>query len=110
MKFHKNIWNIHEIHITSWLVKDIFWTLKLKWLATIMVVPTLILAIYILLTEKEYRDGNWTLFFWLLMNITWMLHELQNLPYWPVQVFMFLGIFNTFRLIIKRRKNENNIS
>jgi hypothetical protein len=110
MKFHKNIWNIHEIHITSWLVKDIFWTLKLTWLATIMVVPTLILAIYILLTEKEDRDGNWTLFFWLLMNITWMLHELQNLPYWPVQIFMLLGIFNTLRLIVKRRKNESNLS
>jgi membrane-associated phospholipid phosphatase len=75
-----------------------------------MVVPTLILAIYILLTEKEHRDGNWTLFFWLLMNITWMLHELQNLPYWPVQIFMLLGIFNTLRLIVKRRKNESNIS
>jgi hypothetical protein len=110
MKILKNIRNIHEIHITSWLVKDIFWTLKLKWLSTIMVIPTLILAIYILGTEKEHRDGNWTLFFWLLMNIFWMLHELQNLPYWPVQIFMFLGVFNTFRLIIKRRKNENNIS
>ena len=110
MKFHKNIWNIHEIHITSWLVKDIFWTLKWKWLATFMVLPTLLLAFYILLTEKKERDGNLTLFSWLLMNIFWMLHELQNLPYWPVQVFMFLGIFNTFRLIYKRRKNEGNIS
>lgn len=110
MKFHKNIWNIHEIHITSWLVKDIFWTLKWKWLSTFMVLPTLLLALYILLTERKERDGNLTLFSWLLMNIFWMLHELQNLPYWPVQVFMFLGIFNTFRLIYKRRKNEGNIS
>ena len=110
MKILKNIRNIHEIHITSWLVKDIFWTLKFTWLATIMVFPTIILAIFILLTEKEHRDGNWTLFFWLLMNTFWMLHELQNLPYWPVQVFMFLGIFNTFRLIVKRKKNEGNIS
>lgn len=106
MKIRKIIWDIHEIHITSWLIKDIFWTLKLKWLATFMVVPTLLLAIYILLTEKNHRDGNWTLFFWLLMNIFWMLHELQNLPYWPVQVFMFLGIFNTFRIILKRRKHD----
>jgi len=67
------------------------------------------LAIYILITEKNHRDGNWTLFFWLLMNIFWMLHELQNLPYWPVQVFMILGVFNTFRLVIKRSKNESNL-
>ncbi len=110
MKIRKIIWDIHEIHITSWLIKDIFWTLKLKWLATFMVFPTLLLAIYILITEKNHRDGNWTLFFWLLMNIFWMLHELQNLPYWPVQVFMMLGVFNTFRLVIKRSKNESNLS
>ncbi len=110
MKILKNIRNIHEIHITSWLVKDIFWTLKLTWLATIMVIPTLILAIFILLTEKEYRDGNLIMFFWLGMNIFWMLHELQNLPYWPVQIFMFLGVLSTIRLMVKRRKNESNIS
>ena len=110
MKILKNIRNIHEIHITSWLVKDIFWTLKLTWLATIMVIPTLILALFILLTEKEYRDGNLIMFFWLGMNIFWMLHELQNLPYWPVQIFMFLGVLSTIRLMVKRRKNESNIS
>lgn len=106
MKPNKKTWNIHDIHITSWLIKDIFWVLKMKWLATIMIAPTLVLAIYVLLKEKENRDGNWTLFFWLLMNIAWMLHELQNFPYWPVQIFMFLGIFNTFKLLIERRKNE----
>lgn len=110
MKILKNIRNIHEIHITSWLIKDIFWTLKLTWLATIMVVPTLVLALFILLTEKEHRDGNLIMFFWLGMNIFWMLHELQNTPYWPVQIFMFFGILSTIRLIVKRRKNESNIS
>ncbi len=110
MKILKNIRNIHEIHITSWLVKDIFWTLKLTWLATVMVIPTLILALFILLTDKEHRDGNLIMFFWLGMNIFWMLHELQNLPYWPVQIFMFFGILSTIRLIVKRRKDESNIS
>jgi hypothetical protein len=108
MKNHKNRWDIHEIHVTSWLIKDIFWVLKFKWLATFMVFPTILLAIYIILSERKQLDGNLTLFSWLLMNVSWMLHELQNLPYWPVQVFMFLGIFNTFRLIIKRRKDEDN--
>jgi len=95
-------------HITSWLLKDIFWTLKWTWMATIMVLPTALLAIYIFITDKESRNSNLVLLSWLFMNIFWMLHELQNLPYWPVQVFMFLGILTTFSLILNRRKNESN--
>jgi hypothetical protein len=79
-------------------------------MATVMVLPTLLLAIYIFIREKELRDSNLVLLSWLNMNIFWMLHELQNLPYWPVQLFMFLGILSTFRLILKNRKNESNIS
>ncbi len=107
---HKKSLNIHEIHVISWLLKDVFWTLKWTWMATVMVLPTLLLAIYIFIREKESRDSNLVLLSWLNMNIFWMLHELQNLPYWPVQLFMFLGILSTFRLILKKRKNEGNIS
>ena len=79
-------------------------------MATFMIVPTSALTIYILLTEKENRDSNITLASWVFMNIFWMLHELQNFPFWPVLFFMILGIFNTFRLIVKRVKDESNIS
>jgi hypothetical protein len=110
MKFHKKIWNIHEIHVISWLLKDIFWTLKWTWFATWMVLPTITLAIYIFIKDKESRDSNLVLLSWLFMNIFWMLHELHNSPYWPVQIFMFFGILSTFNLMLKRRKNESNIS
>jgi hypothetical protein len=110
MRILKENWNIQEFHVISWLLKDIFWCLKFTWMATFMVIPTSILTLYLLLTEKNNIDGNITLTSWVFMNVFWMLHELQNLPFWPVQIFMFLGIFNTLRLIIKRRKNESNIS
>lgn len=110
MKFHKKFLNIHEIHVISWLLKDMFWTLKWTWMATIMVLPTALLAIYIFITDKESKDANLVLLSWLFMNIFWMLHELQNLSYWPVQVFMFLGILSTLNLLLKKRKNEGNIS
>jgi hypothetical protein len=109
MKFLKENWNIQELHVTSWLLKDIFWCLKFSLCATLMVVPTSFLTIYILLKEKENIDSNITLSSWVFMNVFWMLHELHNLPFWFVQVFMFLGILNTFRVIIKKR-NESNIS
>jgi hypothetical protein len=109
MKILKKNWNIQELHVTSWILKDMFWCLKFTWLATLMVIPTSILTIYLLITEKNNRDINLTLTSWVFMNVFWMLHELQNLPFWIVQIFMLLGIFNTFRLIVKRRKNESNI-
>lgn len=104
MKIHKKFLNIHEIHLISWLLKDMFWTLKWTWMSTFMVIPTLLLGLHIFIVEKESRDSNLVLLSWLLMNIFWMLHELQNLPYWPVQAFMFLGILFTFRLIYRKRK------
>lgn len=56
-----------------------------------MVIPTVFLTVYILFKEPENRDTNLILSSWVFMNIFWMLHELQNLPYWPVQVCMILG-------------------
>lgn len=79
-------------------------------MATLMVIPTLLLALYIYFKDNDSKDSNQVLLSWLLMNIFWMLHELQNLPYWPVQLFMFLGILTTFKMLFKRIKNEGNIS
>ena len=109
MKILKKNWNIQELHVTSWLLKDMFWCMKFTWLATIMVFPTSVLTIYLLFKEKDNIDTNLVLTSWVFMNVFWMLHELQNFPFWIVQIFMLLGIFNTFRLIVKRRKDEGNI-
>jgi hypothetical protein len=84
-------WSIQEVHFTSWLIKDVFWCLKFKWLATFMVFPTIFLTIFILVKEKENRDTNLILTSWVLMNIFWMLHELQNFPYWIVTIWMVFG-------------------
>jgi hypothetical protein len=108
MKILKKNWNIQELHVTSWLLKDMFWCMKFTWLATIMVFPTSVLTIYLLFKEKDNIDANLVLTSWVFMNVFWMLHELQNFPFWSVQIFMLLGIFNTFRLILKRIKNVKN--
>lgn len=84
-------WTKQEVHFTSWLFKDVFWCLKLPLLATIMIIPTLFLTFYILIKDKEERETNFILASWVLMNVFWMLHELQNTPYWIVQVCMILG-------------------
>jgi hypothetical protein len=84
-------WSKQEVHFTSWLLKDVFWCLKLPLFATLMVIPTTFLTLYILFKEQDNRDTNLILSSWVFMNIFWMLHELQNFPYWPVQVCMILG-------------------
>lgn len=99
MKISKNIWHFQNLHIISWLLKDIFWSMKWTWLATFMVFPTSFLTIYILITDKENRNSNLILSSWVFMNVFWMLHELHNTPYWPVQVFMILGIFSIINLL-----------
>jgi hypothetical protein len=93
---------IQVVHFTSWLFKDVFWCLKWKLLATFMIIPTLFLTIYILVTEKENRDANITLLSWVLMNIFWMSHELHNTPMWGVYISISIGVFNTLRLLIKK--------
>jgi hypothetical protein len=99
MKILKNNWDLQKIHIISWLFKDIFWTLKWVWMATIMIIPTAFLTIYILITEKENRDTNMILMSWVFMNIFWMLHELHETSYLPVQFFMVIGLLCTFKLL-----------
>lgn len=95
-------WSKQDAHFTSWLFKDVFWCLKLPLLATIMIIPTLFLTFYILIKDKEDRETNFILTSWVLMNVFWMLHELQNIPYWPVQVCMILGGFSVINSLYNK--------
>jgi hypothetical protein len=104
IKFIKNSLDLQELHVILWLLKDIFWCLKLNVLATFMVFPTAFLTIFLLVKEKDKRLLNLTLFSWVLMNITWMLHEIHDTPEWPIKVFMLLGVATTIRFIINKLK------
>lgn len=103
MKIPKINITAQEIHVITWLVKDIFWCLKLVWMATFMVFPTLVLTIYVLYNDKQNKEINYLISSWLLMNIFWMLHELQNFPFFLVFIFMISGLFFTFKLLKNRK-------
>lgn len=94
-----------QLHFTSWLFKDIFWSLKWKWMATFMIFPTLFFTIYFLIKEKDSKQENWTIFFWVMLNITWMCHEIHNFPIWIMRIFMILGIINSIRLLKSKSLN-----
>lgn len=103
MKILKKNWDIQKIHVISWLFKDIFWCLKLTILATMMIIPTSILTIYLLIKEKDNRETNLVLFSWVFMNIFWMVHELHGTPLWFVFIFMSTGILFTLKSLINKK-------
>jgi len=67
-----------------------------------MVIPTGLLTLYILFKEKQNRESNLILSSWVFMNIFWMSHELQEFPFWSVQLFMLAGIFSVLRTLYKK--------
>lgn len=87
------------LHVISWLFKDIFWSLKWTWMATFMIFPTIFFTLYFLIKEKESKLENWTLTFWIFLNISWMCHELHDWPDWIMKIFMILGVFNSILLL-----------
>ena len=106
--------SVNKWHVASWLFKDIAWCLKLATLATIMVIPTLLLTAYILIAQKEERDQNLILSSWVLMNVFWMMHELHDWSKYLIFVFMILGIVFSFLSMksclsgkCKKAKNKN---
>jgi hypothetical protein len=92
---------VHEIHVTSWLLKDIFWCFKLVSLATAMIVPTAFFTIYLLVKEKKHRQINLILASWVFMNIFWMVHELYGFPFWPIYIFVISGLTVIIKSFLK---------
>ncbi len=90
------------MHILFWLIKDSCWMLELKWLGAIMIIPTLFLAIYIVIKTTGNVDFyiNMAVFFWISANSFWMVMEFfnhnqhKNLASIPFALgFIFVALF-----------------
>lgn len=47
----------HEnLHIVFWLIKDTCWMLEIKWLGALMIIPTLFVAITIVVKTLKSTD------------------------------------------------------
>lgn len=67
-----------NLHIAFWLVKDVCWCLNFKILGVLMVIPTLSVALYILLKDKEEIAEiyhNLAVLLWIIANSWWMCSE-----------------------------------
>jgi Na+/proline symporter len=67
-----------NFHIVLWLVKDMCWVMDQKLLGTIMVAPTLLMAIWIAYRSREDMGEllhSLAVVFWITANGTWMVGE-----------------------------------
>jgi hypothetical protein len=88
-----------NLHIMFWLVKDTCWCLTFRVPALIMIIPTLVLAIYITWkTRNIYAElmHNLAICCWIAANSVWMIGEFYYddglRPY--ALVFFFTGLIS----------------
>ena len=75
---NKHIRNFENFHILLWLLKDICWVTISKSMGVFMIIPTLTLAIYITIINKNDKSDlahNLAVCFWICANSTWMIGE-----------------------------------
>jgi len=80
MDLLEKIRRFESMHIVFWLVKDSCWMLEFKWLGASMIIPTVFLALYLVIKTFGTRDFylNSAIFFWISANSFWMLMEFFN--------------------------------
>jgi hypothetical protein len=75
---NERIRKIENGHILLWLLKDIFWVADIKLMGTIMIAPTLLVAIWItyrLRKSKTELIHNIAVICWICANSVWMIGE-----------------------------------
>ena len=114
MELLDKIRKYESLHIVFWLVKDSCWMLELKTLGALMIIPTIFIAVYILVKTRKTVDAyiNAAILFWISANSFWMLMEFFNdneLRYFasiPFGLgFVFVAIFYWRDYVAKRALN-----
>jgi len=68
-----------NMHIFFWLIKDMSWCLMSKTVGTLMIIPTITVALIILYRSREHLSSfihNLAVLFWISANSLWMLGEM----------------------------------
>lgn len=75
---NERIRKTENVHILLWLLKDICWVMDFKLLGTIMIVPTLLVALWITYRMRKTSSElihNIAVICWICANSVWMLGE-----------------------------------
>ena len=69
---------MENLHIIFWLLKDISWCMVWKPLGIVMIIPTLVIAIWIAFKNNKFMSEvchNFAIVFWISANSFWMISE-----------------------------------
>jgi len=106
----EKIKKFENLHIVFWLIKDSCWMMQFKWMGILMVVPTVIIAAFIVVMTRKTVDIfiNLAILSWICANSFWMYVEFfttGELKLWasiPFSLgFIFVGIYYYKTLISK---------
>ena len=99
------------MHILFWLIKDMSWCLMSKTVGTLMIFPTVLIALIILWRSRDHVTSfvhNLAVLFWICANSLWMIGEMYchdcTKPYaiWVFSAGMgVLAVYYAFLLLRK---------
>ena len=80
MELTDKIKRFENLHIFFWLIKDTCWMLEYKLIGALMIIPTIAVAIYIVMKTRRTPEVfiNLAVFCWISANSFWMLMEFFN--------------------------------
>ncbi len=92
---------LENIHIVFWLFKDSFWMLNFQFLAIVMVIPTIIIAIINVFISKKTLDIyiHIAILCWILANCIWMFNEFYVMTFYKYYASLFFGLGLLFMLL-----------
>ena len=103
-----------NMHILFWLIKDMSWCLMSKTLGTVMIAPTITIALIILYRSRAHLTSfvhNLAVLFWISANSLWMLGEMYchdcTKPY---AIWLFsagMGVLLTYYCYLVTRRFKN---
>lgn len=106
-----------NMHIVFWLVKDMSWALKFRWLGVAMFIPTLLLSLLITWQTRKIRSElyhNLAVTCWIIANGFWMIceffwEEQDYLRYFTAIPFslglLFVGYYYVSELSQRRKRS-----
>jgi len=113
-RFFPNSKAYENAHIAFWLIKDFCWCRGFHTLGTLMIVPTLAMAIDITWSNRKNVDDlfhNSAMALWICANATWMLGEFHaNDTYRPYATVFFifgLALISYYYLFVFRKQSRS---
>jgi hypothetical protein len=99
---------LENMHVPLWLIKDTSWMMQWKLMGTLMVIPTLAVAFWIVWKTRKQAIMwvNIAVCCWICANSTWMLGEFFKWNYLPFSLAFFIsGALAIFRFTAKQSLN-----